>query len=388
MFGEIMAKILHIGDIHIGVTNCDSDIREAMTYVAAKARDEIKPDRIVIPGDIYDGVTTPDNRNMARDIVLELAEIAPVVIIRGNHDIPNDLSILGSLAGQHQILVFERPGVITCGDIAMHFLPHFTKSLWIAARMQNGSIEDIGTTVSQFAINYLRAKISEFPEGTKHLLYSHLTIAGAKAENHQALIGETITLGYYDLVEAGFVGGGFSHIHMHQIFGGNGSPEFRYAGSVTALNYGESSENKGFLVFNTDTMSYTKYDIPGRRRLTFDATWNGELIFSELVSGPECAGARVRVRLSVEEGYAAEDGRKAIRDIMAAFGPLEIKIEVQTKPKDQVRAAEISNAHGAAEKLIAYWHATTEPGEPTRSDMLALVAELEAAVLTETGESK
>ncbi len=385
-------KILSFGDLHIGA-GVDDDIRDATTYILRQATD-IRPDRIIITGDVYEGVTEPEHRNMARDIVIAADAICPVIIIKGNHDIPKDLDILGSLASKHHILVCERPGMVTWDNWAMHILPHFTKAGYISARLQvpslaQAGIEESGKSVSQIALNYLRAQIASLPEGTNHLLYGHLTMAGSRAENFQPLIGESITFNYHELVEAGFIGGAFGHIHLAQTIGSEGGVQFRYNGAIAPMNYGESAEHKTFSVLDTDTMKVEVYPVYTTKRLTYDATWGGILGF-----GPppwpngECEGARVRIKLKVDEGYVAEDGRTAVRQYMESLNLKELKIEVQTTPKSQVRAAEIAAAKTCSAKLIAYWNATgTTPEEPERTEILQMVDELEGAVTINKGVS-
>jgi DNA repair exonuclease SbcCD nuclease subunit len=376
-------KILHTGDWHIGA-QCDEDLSAAVKNIAEIARTTIRPDKIIIPGDIYDGSSTPENRNLACELICGLAEIAEVIIIKGNHDVSKDLIILGNLSAQHNILVYENPGTILNGGLAIHCLPHFTKAGWVAAGLgRNLGIEAGNNTVSMLALTYLRSMVMS-TQSSKHLLYGHLTITGSKLENHQPLIGESITFGYHDLVEAGFVGGGFSHIHLAQVFGDrdNDSPEFRYAGSPVALNYGESAKNKSFCVFDTETLRFTVYPLKSVPRVTLEATWNGSLVWESNIA-EAVPGARVRVKLMIEEGYVSADGENAVKAVLAPMSLLDWKIEKQRKPIDQVRAATIAAAKTAQDKLIAYWEATkTTPEEPMRSDMLRITGEIESECIT------
>jgi DNA repair exonuclease SbcCD nuclease subunit len=378
-----MVLILHSGDWHIGTAGVDEDIRAAVQAIATKARMEINPQLIILPGDIYDGASTPEDRNMAKDLICELAEAAPVVIIKGNHDAAKDLLILGNLAARNVIRVYEHPGTIIMGDCAIHTLPHFSKSGWIAAGIsQDNGIEAGNKTVSELALNYLRAMIVKAGDQYKHLLYGHLTIKGSMLENHQPLLGESITFGYHDLIEAGFSGGGFSHIHLSQAFGdrSKGEPEFRYAGSPVALNYGESCKNKSFCVLDTETLAFTLYPLQSILRVGMEAMFDGQLHWTSDGHDP-VPGARIKVKLLIEDGYSADDAEEAVRRSIAEQwpDPLELKIERQRKPRDLVRAQEIAAAQDACQKLIAYWTATnTTPEEPLRSDMLAITKEAEA----------
>ncbi len=377
-------RIASFGDIHLG-TECDDDVMQSADEVIGKCK-IAKPDLIVITGDVYDGSSNPDSRELAKNIVIRAADISPVVILKGNHDIRTDLLILGDLRARNGIKVYEYPSCATYPTdrepIFIHYLPWFTKSAWIAA-MGNTDIKAGDAAVSLLALSYLRAKIAEQGSG-KHLLYSHLMISGSKAENHQPLLGEGITFGYHDLVEAGFCGGAFGHIHLAQVFGDRdqGSPEFRYNGAIAALNYGESAADKSFSILDTDTMNVEVFPIHATKRVTFDAEWNGVMNFGGSLPSIDCQGVRVRIRLLVAEGYNADDGRKFLREYFWPIKPLELKIETQRRPIDQVRSAEIAAAKNAQDKLIAFWTATnTTPEEPMRSDMLRIAGELEAECL-------
>ena len=220
----------------------------------------------------------------------------------------------------------------------------------------------------------------------KHLIYGHLLVAGARAENHQPLLGEGITFGYHDLVEVGFCAGVFGHIHLAQTFGLADGPEFRYNGAVAALNYGESASQKTFSILDTDTLEVDTFYLQTTQRVTLDAYWNGALdeeFKAHVRNDIPVASLRMRVKLMIDEGYPAEDAKQGVREYVFHNLPpganlKDLKIEPQRKPKDLVRAKEISSAKNACQKLEAYWNATaTTPDEPMRSDMLQITKEIE-----------
>ena len=377
-------KILSFGDLHVGA-GVDDDVEKAIRYIIFHAA-EIMPDLIIITGDVYDGATDPSHRNLMADLIQRIARYCPIVIIRGNHDIPKDLSILGKLQAPHLISVVEYPSVMVIGDVAIHLLPWLTKASFIAQRVMPLDVGDneASRSVSQLALLYLRGQIAklegEDDGGLKHLLYAHLMIAGSRLENYQPLIGEGVQFGYHDLVEAGFHGGAFGHIHIAQTFGSTGQPQFRYNGAVAAMNYGETALHKSFSVLDTDTMDVAVYQIEGVPRMTFDAEYDGKLNI-QYPDGLLVCGGRVRVKLKVSEGYGSEDGKKLVREFFEKKEPLELKIEIQTKPRDLVRAAEIAAAKTAGDKMIAYWNATgTTPEEPLRTEMLTIVNQLELEI--------
>lgn len=381
-------KIISFGDLHIGA-GCDPDVLAATDEIIDTAK-KIKPDLIVITGDVYDSTSDPESREIAKDIVIGCANVSPVSIIKGNHDARKDLLILGNLQAPYQITVYEQPGCVAypvqdpC--VFVHYLSWFTKAAWTAMRSGvNMGIQSGNDAVSLLALEFLKTQVSKYGPG-KHLLFAHLMISGSRAENHQPLLGEGITFGYHDLVEAGFAGGAFGHIHLAQVFGDSdaGSPEFRYNGAVAAMNYGESARYKTFSILDTDTMVFDVRTLHTIARINLDAYWGINGLGWVAPEGlPTESGARVKVKALIEEGYSADDAAKAIRESPLIVAPLELKIEMQSKPHDQVRAATIAAAKTACQKLEAYWAATgTTPDEPMRTDMLQIASDVETECST------
>lgn len=383
-------RILSFGDTHIG-TDCDDDVRDAFQQIIARAA-ERKPELIIITGDVYDGSSNPEHRLLAADMVRALADVCPVYIIKGNHDAKRDLEILSKIMSRCEIRVYEQPACLReVPELYIHILPWFTKSGWIAGKIGiDQSLSDMNATVSQFALTYLKGQVCDKPG--KHVIFGHIVIAGSRLENHQPLMGEGITFGYHDLVEAGFSAGAFGHIHLAQKFGGSdGSPEFRYNGAIAALNYGESAGNKSFSILDTDTMQFETFYIHTTQRVTFDAVWDGSLdeeFKAHIRNDVPIAPLRLRIKLLIEEGYSSDDAKKAVQQYISDNLPAncrlkDLKIETARKPKNLVRAQEIASARTACQKLEAYWAATgTTPEEPMRSDMLQITNEIEERFAT------
>lgn len=379
-------KVLVFGDVHLGA-GVDDDICHSFSSLLRQAV-QIKPDLIVITGDLYDGSTRPEHRNLAVSMCENLAKVSSVDIIRGNHDEIGDLDLLGKIAAPNPINVFDVCVIrryFTAGqEVVFTYLPWVNKSSY-AAMFPTESIADSDKSLGALVVEHLRGQVAKFPD-KKHYLFGHLTVAGARAQNNQPLIGEGVTVGYHDLVDCGYAGGVFGHIHLRQRFAmpftdddfDGGRPHFWYPGSLAALNYGEIHDAKGFIVLDTDTGIATPYDVQCPLRLTFDAVWDGSLTLD--CADHDLAGNYVRVKLIVLEGYSADDARAAIRKQIDQYTPKELKIVTQTRPREQLRAPEIARAETAAEKISAYWRATNSaPDEPMRTLILDKTSELEAA---------
>ncbi|MEZ5227154.1 MAG: exonuclease subunit SbcD [Acidimicrobiales bacterium] len=136
------ARIFHTSDWHLGVTvrnrsradDHDAAIAELTAIAQAAA-----PDLIVHTGDLFDG-HRPPMADFGRAIVAlrNLAEIAPVVVLAGNHDSAAALEVLGTAVGdelpdqlasgpydplapcRHRIRIHARPATAAKGAVATY----------------------------------------------------------------------------------------------------------------------------------------------------------------------------------------------------------------------------------------------------------------------------
>ena len=83
-----ISRIAHLGDIHIRKTPTRNEEYQFVFNNLLKSLQEIKPDRIVIVGDLVHDYLDLQGEQliMAHELLNSLSEIAPVRITRGNHD--------------------------------------------------------------------------------------------------------------------------------------------------------------------------------------------------------------------------------------------------------------------------------------------------------------
>lgn len=378
-------RILSTGDWHIGA-GYDSDIADSVRQIV-KACPATKPDIIALTGDIFHAKSDADQRNLADDMIREMASVCPVFIIRGNHDTPRDLLGFANLQTDYGIQVFEEPTIVFSKQNpcmmkadrrhhALHMLPWITKSHWQSLHPE-ASTEEGDKTVSQMVLAYLRNQVM-LGEGEVNILIGHALVAGARAQNHQPLMGEGVTFGIHDLPDAGFYAALLGHIHLKQEF----SPRFLYNGSPSALNYGEDSE-KWYSVLDTESGEIEWVHLDTIDRFTFDAQW-----LQNMFSWAPCPGfdenrikgARVRVNLRLNEGDDIELAKSTTESKIIGLGALECKVNAQTTPRVEVRSSEVHQAKTMSEKLIKYWEATGVPIPEVSKDMLSKLIDLEESV--------
>jgi len=351
------------GDWHLDC-GLDADIERSVHQIAKVFRDG-NVDMIALPGDLFDRKSTPEGRNLLRALIQEMAEIAPVIICYGNHEEPGDLDIFGQVRSKFSITVFDRPDSFCPAsaygpDCMIHVLPWFTKSTWQAAHAGE-SKEEGDIAVSRLAMDFLKQAVYLSPKDRKHVLISHLTIDGARLENHQPFKGEGIKFGRYDLEEVGFYAGILGHIHLRQQFE-EASPLFFYNGSPAALDYGESPE-KYCSILDTNGVGVEWYRLETVDRFSLELEWGTGISRFEAsylgITGvrERIPGARVRALLKVPEGEDIAHAKAEVERMIMEAGALETKVEPQVVPKTLVRSVDISSAERLPDKLDAYWKA-------------------------------
>ena len=117
-------RILHTSDWHLGVgvrnhsraDDHDAAIAEIVAIAAAQ-----RPDLIVHTGDLFDG-HRPPMLEFGRAIraLRSLGEVAPVVLIAGNHDSAVVLDVLAEALQDDRITIHSRPTLPENGSVARY----------------------------------------------------------------------------------------------------------------------------------------------------------------------------------------------------------------------------------------------------------------------------
>ena len=370
-------RILSTGDWHFNSgydADVESSVRQIINYVK-----ENHVDLIANTGDVYERASEPGSRNLAADLLREMAEWAPILIVRGNHDAPGDLDIFSKIRSKHNIQVHSTPGFIPIEGYGIHTLPWLTKARWQSLH-PDASKEEGDKTVSQLLLEYLKTNVALRSDCKKHILIGHCLIAGAKAQNHQQMGADGVTLGQYDLEEMGFVAAFLGHIHLKQWIGNSCRYYYRYYynGSIAALEYGETPD-KYFSVFDTNSLTPDFIKLNTIHRQDIEAEWTPEGI-SIINEFPDSliSGARIRANLRIQGGDNIDQAKKQLEEWLESHKALEYTISPQVIPVSKIRAVEITSAQTLHDKLRMHWKATnTEPEEDVKNRMLEMLSEIE-----------
>lgn len=251
----MIKKIIQLADIHIKKTmdNWENEMYstqlEKFILMCKDITENYKREeiRIVICGDLFHNKNNISNDldYMASNFIRELEKIAPIRIIAGNHDYnannidqTNTITTFCETRGFNDTLLLDevlnyRSGCITDDNIVWcvySSFDNFIKPDILTARQENKNHKFIG-------------------------LY-HDMVNGAKLEN-----GFIIDSGINDNAFEGCDCVMAGHIHKRQVIRKKGI-DIVYCGSLIQQDFGETTSQHGFCVWDIETMIYDFVDLP------------------------------------------------------------------------------------------------------------------------------
>ena len=238
-------KLMHLSDLHLGKRvngfSMIEDQRHVLQQIEALAAQE-RPDAILLCGDIYDKtVPSAEAVELFDGLLSNLADLAPVYIISGNHDSAERLAFGGRLlekARVHVSPVYE--GSIKTvdqddeyGTVAFHLLP-FLKPVQVRHYFPDAGIESYSDAI--------RTALSgiDLGDGKRHVLLAHQLVTGSeRCESEELSIGGTDNVDAE--VFAGFDYVALGHLHGPQRAGGD---HIRYCGTMLKYSFSEANHHK------------------------------------------------------------------------------------------------------------------------------------------------
>ena len=271
-----MAKIVIVGDIHIGIrysfrvdlktglSDRTIDFIDAFARVVSYAIKN-KTDLILIAGDLYDRIViNPTLLKIVREKIWKplIEAKIPIICVGGNHDSPQIFekgSPLGEISLIPNSTIARLPQSVTVHiprtneKIGLLLLPYMTPAQivkFIEKRIGKKIKREDQLTLSQ---NYLQTFIENEVENLKTdkiIILGHFFFKGSKINiipfpdqlPHEFVIKkDMLPLDKIDLAI-------FGHIHTTQTLQGG---KVLIPGSLERVDFGEVNEDKGFYVFNT-----------------------------------------------------------------------------------------------------------------------------------------
>ena len=304
-------RLLHTSDWHLGRTvgqrpaqrSRDDDFDAVLAEITGIARD-IRPDLIVHSGDLFDS-WRPSPGDLARCLraLRDLSEVAPMMVVAGNHDSPVLLETLDFAvtafgadpgpAGMPRLKFVTRARRPRDGGILDYPVRGGEQRIRVAALPfihQNRFLDEFisPATATRDYARHLREIQAELQRGLLDgyqpgqdvlVLAAHLYVQGASPSYTERPIEISDTY----LTEADALPAvsyaALGHIHRPQAIT-RGGITARYAGSPLQLDFGEAGEDKSLVVVDADPGRPVRVDLvplkAGRRLYDFTGTL-GEL---------------------------------------------------------------------------------------------------------------
>lgn len=225
-------QIIHLSDIHIRPLQRHDEYKEVfrVTMSEISRLRQVQKSVIVLTGDVFDHKTVfrPETFKMCRDFVKQLAQIAPVIMIAGNHDMleQNTTTRMDSLTP----VVDDIPGV------------HYLKNSGVyKSRLTN----DCFVVSSLYDKKFISCPVAT---ASNYICLYHGDITGSYLEEDDIPIAASTRnrskedFNGFDAVLLG-------DIHKHQVFQNDKGSYMAYAGSLIQQNHGEPLDGHGFLVW-------------------------------------------------------------------------------------------------------------------------------------------
>lgn len=359
-------------------------------------------DLVCHAGDVFHVASTPIERNRVAQWVCSVAETAPMVFVRGNHDVVGDLAYLSMLRTRHPVVVEEACGVhrIRVGDVEVGIAAlAWPRKAELIARLDRGgagsaSIEATGEAARAALRHVLMGMSMGLAEvGGPRLLLAHAMVRGSVTSLGQPLVGCDMEVALEDLAlcAADFIGLG--HIHNPQAWTWTRDDEHEtpivYTGSPRRTAFGELEEKSYVLATfeqgqgrggRTWRLSdWERVPVPARKMILLNDEWGplGEAqgwcgeSFADVMAG-DVADAEVRLRYTAMPDQRAAAGRAAdeVANRLRARGAERVVVEALVKPVAKARAPEVAKAVTLEEKLRATWRARCVALSPEREGRL------------------
>ncbi len=366
-------RVLHFADLHVGMENYGKldpqtgissrirDFLDRLDEIVAHAK-QFDADLIIFAGDAFK-TRDPDptqQREFAKRLK-QLADLAPVFMLVGNHDIPGiaaratSIDIFRTLEVPN-ITVGRSPGsqVIQTkrGPVFLGWVPFPVRNRLLNQEEHRGaSVEDLDRAVETLVTGFLSDLALEAAEQPMpRVLVGHFSVGGATfGSERSVMLGRDLVVQKSALADPAWDYVALGHIHKHQNLtpvrlrdvpddfpAGGRLPPIVYSGSLERIDFGEAAEAKGFcwVTLEREATSWEFVPVNARpfRTIEVDARDSDDptTLVLEAIAGRNIDGAVVKVNVVLREGQEATIRRKEIETALApAASVAAISLEVE-----------------------------------------------------------
>lgn len=256
-------RLLHTSDWHVGKTikgrSRVDEHRAVLDEIIGIAR-EHDVDLVVVAGDLFESqAPTAEAEQVVYRALLALGEVAPVVVVSGNHDNDRRLQAVEPLLGLARITtraMLERPdagGVLSLetarGEpVRIALLPWVSqRGIVRAPELMGLDADDHAALYADRVMRVLNHLCEGFDGDAVNVVAGHAMVAGGTLGGGERLAHTIFEYAISPTVfpaSAHYVALG--HLHRAQQLGGQ--PPVWYCGSPLQLDFGETADDKGVLI--------------------------------------------------------------------------------------------------------------------------------------------
>lgn len=251
-----MVKILHTADWHVGRTirgiSREDEHRGVLAEIAQiAAREEV--DLILLAGDTFDApAPSPTSEEIVYQALLALAEIAPVVMVAGNHDNPSRLRAVSPLLRLGRVQVGEtisREGIVAFDDLATRvaLVPFISKKGIVRAeQILTLDSTDLRGEYAARVQTIIQTLCAEMTTETVNIVLGHLMVYGGIPGGGE----RNVHVFDYAIPTASFPSH-FNYValgHLHRPQRVPAAMPLWYSGSPLQLDFGEEQDRKAVLI--------------------------------------------------------------------------------------------------------------------------------------------
>ncbi|WP_436795500.1 exonuclease SbcCD subunit D [Actinospongicola halichondriae] len=251
----------HVGKLIRGASRADEH-RAVLREIASIAEAE-SVDVVLVAGDLFETAAPgPGSEQIVYQALLDLARVAPVVVVGGNHDNPRRLAAVApllSLGRVHLLAQAARPddgGVIDIDvdgtTLRLALVPFVSKRGIVRAdELMRDPAFELNQTYDERMRAIITGLTSGFAADTVNVVCGHLfaaggTMGGGERSAHTIMDYSVGSLAFP--VTAQYVALG--HLHRPQEI--PGSTRIRYSGSPLQLDFGETGDAKSVTVVDLE----------------------------------------------------------------------------------------------------------------------------------------
>ena len=265
-----MVRLLHFSDLHLGAesygrfdpeTGLSSRMGDFLAVLDQVVDYALERDvhLVLFAGDAYKSCdpSPTHQREFARRIGRLARAGIPIVLLTGNHDVPNArgranaVSIFETLevenvyvAAKPATFRIETPG----GPVQIVTLPWLGRSMLASLdEYKNQTIEEMRETILEKAEQIILSLNEGLDPDVPAVFLAHASVFGATyGSERKTILGQDLILPFSLYANPAFDYVALGHVHKYQVL--NDSPPAVYSGSLERVDFGEEGERKGFVI--------------------------------------------------------------------------------------------------------------------------------------------